>query len=75
MSEESPKKNKSVKLVVLKKTSNNFIPKINILFSYIEKLLPSMITCHGHFQGIITGVKKKKIFALNFSVYFPKTLR
>lgn len=71
MSEESPKKNKSVKLVVLKKTSNNFIPKINILFSYIEKLLPSMITCHGHFQGIITGVKKKKNLCFEFLSIFP----
>lgn len=58
MFEEPPTKNKAVTPVVLTKTSNNFIPKMNILFSYIEKLLPSVITCHDHFQGVIPGVKK-----------------
>lgn len=70
MFEEPSSKNKAVKLLVLMKTSNNFIPKMNILFSYTEKLLPSVITCHSHFHGVITGVKKNTS-ALNFSVYFP----
>lgn len=70
MFEEPSSKNKAVKLLVLMKNSNNFIPKMNILFSYTEKLLPSVITCHSHFHGVITGVKKNTS-ALNFSVYFP----
>lgn len=44
---------------------------MNILFSLIEKLFPSTTTCHAHFQGVIIGVEKNKILALNFSVYFP----
>lgn len=55
------------------KISGCFVTWLNILFSYIEKLLPSVMTCQSHFHGLITCVKNNHL-CFEFLSIFPYKL-
>lgn len=55
------------------KTSGHFVPQINILFSYIENLLPSVMTCYSHFHGVIACLSNNYL-CFKFLSIFPYKL-